>query len=125
MRNTLRIRIEQIGIDYSLPLAWLTYFPFIGWLYPFVAMKDDAFAMNHGKRAFVMAVFFTALPVTLTFASAFVPISYRIASLVFAILVYLSHALYFGLCVWGFTHLKRGSEWDFPPVNRFADKVPV
>ncbi len=125
MKNRLRIRIEQFGIDRSLPLAWLTYIPFIGWLYPFVAMKDDVFAMNHGRRAFVMAVFFTALPVALTFLSVFVPISFRVASLVIAVIIYCSHAVYFGLCIWGFTHLKRGSEWNFPPVTRFAEKVPV
>ena len=125
MKHTLRIRIERTGIDVSLPLIWLTYFPFVGWLYPFVAMKDDAFAMAHGKRAFVMAVCFTALPVTLTFMSVFLPISYRVAALVFALLVYLSHALYFGLCAWGFMRLRRGEEWNFTPVSRFADKVPV
>ena len=57
--------------------VWLTYFPFVGWLYPFIAMKNDAFAMHHGKQAFIMAVVFTAAPIILTFSTVFIPISYR------------------------------------------------
>ncbi len=125
MKGTFRIRIERLGVDYVLPLAWCTYFPFIGWLYPFVSMKDDGFAMEHGKRALVMALFFTAFPLLLTFASAFVPILNRVAALIIAIMVYLSHIVYFGLCIRGFLLLRRKARWEVPLIDRFAEKIHV
>ncbi len=108
-----------------MDLLWLTYFPFVGWLYPFIARKNDAFAMHHGKQALIMAIVFTAAPIALTFSTVFIPISYRGVKLTAVILVYLSHLAYFALCAWGFIKMKEKAVYDFPVISGYAKRLDV
>jgi hypothetical protein len=94
-------------------------------MYPFIFKKDDTFAMHHGKQAFIMALVFTAVPILLTFSAVFIPISYRVVKLVFAILVYFSHLAYFALCAWGFLKMKENVMYDFPVIMQYAKKLDV
>jgi uncharacterized membrane protein len=125
MIEKLRIKIKKLNINFNVPLMWFTYFPFIGWLYPFIFKKRDRFAMHHGRQAFILAVIFTAVPIILTFSSVFVPRSNRVAQLVFVILVYLSHLVYFSLCAWGFIKVKENKTYNFPVINQYAKKLDV
>ena len=125
MKDTFRISIRKYNIDFEVRLVWVTYFPFIGWLYPFIAKHRDHFAMHHAKQAFVMALFFTAVPVLLTFSSVFIPISLRVLKLIFVILIYVSHLCYFTLCARGFMKMREKATYDFPVIGKFAKKVAV
>jgi len=125
MVEKFSVKIKRFNIDFEVPLIWFTYFPFIGWIYPFAFRKDDAFAMHHGKQAFIMALFFTALPILLTFSTVFVPISFRVLKLIIVILIYLSHGAYFALCVLGFMKVKDSEQYDFPIVIQYAKKINV
>jgi hypothetical protein len=125
MVDTFKVKIKRYKIDFDVPFAWFTYFPFLGWLYPFIFKKNDAFAMHHGKQAFIMAVIFSAIPIVLTFSTVFIPISYRVVKLVFVVLVYLSHLAYFGLCAWGFLKVKEKSRYDFPIITPYAKKLNI
>ncbi len=125
MIDKISITIKRLNIDFDVPLAWFTYFPFIGWIYPFLFRKDDGFAMHHGKQAFIMALFFTALPLLLTFSTVFVPISFRVLKLVIVIMVYLSHVAYFALCAFGFMKVKDAALYDFPVIIQYAKKINV
>jgi hypothetical protein len=125
MKDTFRITIRKYNVDFEVRLVWLTYFPFIGWLYPFIKNHKDRFAMHHAKQAFVMALFFTAVPVLLTFSSVFIPISLRVLKLIFVILIYCSHLGYFALCALGFMKMKEKATYDFPVIAKFAKKVAV
>ena len=125
MIEKLRIQLKQYKINFSVPLMWFTYFPFIGWLYPFIFKKNNRFAMHHGRQALIMAIIFTAVPIMLTFSSVFIPRSYRVVQLVFVLLVYLSHLVYFALCAWGFIKVKENKMYDFPVIMRYAKKLDV
>jgi hypothetical protein len=125
MKDTFRITIRQFKIDFEVRLVWLTYFPFLGWLYPFIELHKDSFAMHHAKQAFVMALFFTSVPVLLTFSSVFIPISLRGLKLTFVIVIYLSHLSYFALCALGFIKMKEKVRYDFPVIAKYAKKVVV
>ncbi len=125
MKDTYRITIRRLKIDFEVRLVWLTYFPFIGWLYPFTAMHKDSFVMHHAKQAFVMALFFTAVPVLLTFSSVFIPISLRGLKLAFVVVIYLSHLCYFTLCARGFMKMREKAKYDFPVIGKYAKKVAV
>jgi hypothetical protein len=125
MTDFITIRIKRFKIDTKVPLIWLTYFPFVGWFYPFAFKKDDPFAMHHGKQAFVLAFFFTAFPVALTFMSVFIPISLRSVRLAVVILIYLSHLTYFALCAQGFMKLREGVTHDAPLFGKYAKKLNV
>jgi uncharacterized membrane protein len=125
MKDTFRITIKRYNVDFEVQLLWLTYFPFIGWLYPFILKAKDSFAMHHAKQAFVMALFFTALPMVITFSSVFIPISLRWLKLVFAILIWISNLGYFALCARGFMKMKEKSKYEFPIIGTYAKKVAV
>jgi|SRR3990172_8861568 hypothetical protein len=125
MIEKFSIKISRYNINFDVPLAWFTYFPFIGWMYPFIFKKGDKFAMHHGKQAFIMALIFTAAPIILTFSAIFVPRSYRVMQLVLVILVYLSHLAYFSLCAWGFIKVKEKKMYNFPIIIRYAKKLDV
>ncbi|OHD64988.1 MAG: hypothetical protein A2176_04350 [Spirochaetes bacterium RBG_13_51_14] len=125
MKEQFNISIKKYKINLDVHLLWLTYFPFIGWLYPFIFKKDDAFAMHHGKQAFIMALLFTAIPIAITFSAAFIPITWRVIKLIFAILIYLSHLAYFALCAWGLLKVWDRSAYEFPVIMRFAKKLDV
>jgi hypothetical protein len=125
MAEKISITIKRYNIHFEVPLIWFTYFPFIGWLYPFIFKNGDKFAMHHGKQAFIMALFFSALPSLLTFSTVFVPISFRVLKLIIVILVYLSHGAYFGLCAFGFLKLKAAERYDFPVIMQYAKKINV
>ena len=125
MIEKFNIRIPRFNIDVPIQFIWVTYFPFIGWFYPFIYKKDDAFAMHHAKQAFIMAVFFTAVPVAITFLTVFVPISWRAVKLVSATLVYLSHVSYFFLSVLGYMKIRDAVRYEFPIVSRYAQKLEI
>jgi len=125
MINAISIKIKRFNIDVKLPLVWITYFPFVGWLYPFILKKDDSFAMHHGKQAFVMAVFFTVLPVLFTFVSVFIPTSLRGVRLTTAILIYVSHISYFTLCAFELIKMKEGKIHDAPLFGKYAKMLNV
>jgi len=112
---------EQVQVSPT----WFTYFPFFGWIYPFIARKNDAFAMNHGRQAFVLAVVFTVFPILVTFSTVFIPISYRGIKLAVAIMVYLSHLAYFALCAWGFIKMKENVPYEFPLIAGYAKRLNV
>ena len=125
MVDKISATIKRYNFHVEVPLLWVTYFPFLGWLYPFIFKKDDAFAMHHAKQAFIMALFFTALPLLLTFSTVFVPISFRVLKLVIVILVYLSHGAYFALCAFGFLKIRAAEKYDFPVVMEYANRLNV
>ncbi|HOT46155.1 MAG TPA: hypothetical protein PLM53_15690 [Spirochaetota bacterium] len=125
MAEKFSIQIKRFNIDFDVPLIWFTYFPFIGWIYPFAFRRGDAFAMHHGKQAFIMALFFTALPILLTFSTVFVPISFRVLKLIIVILIYLSHGAYFALCALGFMKVMGLEKYDFPFIIQYAKKINV
>lgn len=125
MIDRFRIRIKRFNINVDVPLIWFTYFPFIGWMYPFLFRKSDRFAMHHGKQALVLAVLFTGVPMVLTFSAVFIPISYRAVRLGFAIAVYFSHLAYFALCAWGFLKVRENDRYEFPVIARYASKIEV
>ena len=70
-----------------------------------------------------MALFFTAVPVLLTFSSVFIPISLRGLKLAFVLVIYLSHLCYFTLCARGFMKMKENAAYDFPFISKYAKKV--
>jgi hypothetical protein len=124
--KTITAAVRRFCSAFSvLPPVWFTYFPFVGWLYPFIAMKNDRFAMHHGKQAFIMAMFFTAAPIFITFSTVFIPISYRAVKLAVVIMVYLSHLAYFALCAWGFLKMKENVTYDFPVISGYAKKLDI
>lgn len=123
MKESINVTIKRFNVHFDVPLIWFTYFPFIGWTYPFIFRKEDSFAMHHGKQAFVMALAFTALPIVLTFSTVFIPISFRVLKLVVVVLVYLSHLAYFALCAYGFLKVKAAERYDFPVIIRYAQKI--
>ena len=123
MEDKISIKIKRFNVDVTIPLIWFTYFPFVGWTYPFIFRKDDKFAMHHGKQAFVLALAFTALPLLLTFSIVFIPISFRVLKLIVVILIYLSHLSYFALCAIGFMKVKAEERYDFPVVSEYAKKI--
>ncbi len=125
MVEKFRATIKRFNVDFDVPLIWFTYFPFVGWAYPFLFRKDDSFAMHHGKQAFIMALFFIALPILLTFLTVFVPISFRVLKLIVVVLVYLSHLTYFTLCAIGFMKVKAAVMYDFPIIIQYAKKINV
>jgi uncharacterized membrane protein len=125
MIEKLRITLPRFISNFNMPLIWFTYFPFIGWMYPFISKKKDRFAMHHGRQAFILAIIFTAVPIILTFSSVFIPRSYRLAQLVLVALVYLSHLVYFSLCAWGFIKVKDNKMYDFPVIKQYAKKLDV
>jgi hypothetical protein len=125
MKEKFKVKIKRFNINFKVDLVWFTYFPFIGWAYPFIFKKDDTFAMHHGKQAFVMAIVFTAMPILLTFLMLFIPISYRAVKLAFVIMVYLSHLFYFALCAWGFLKIKEKARYEFPAIIQYAKKINV
>ena len=125
MKETINVTIKRFNVNFDVPLIWFTYFPFIGWTYPFLFRKEDSFAMHHGKQAFVMALVFTALPIVLTFSTVFIPISFRVLKLIVVALVYLSHLAYFALCAYGFMKVKAAALSDFPVINQYAKKINV
>jgi hypothetical protein len=125
MKDTFRIYFKKYKIDFEVRLVWVTYFPFLGWLYPFIVKYRDQFAMHHAKQAFVMALFFTAVPVLLTFSSVFIPISLRAIKLSFVILIFLSHLSYFALCARGIIKMKEKASYDFPVIGKYAKKIAV
>ncbi|MBP7735057.1 MAG: DUF4870 domain-containing protein [Spirochaetes bacterium] len=125
MKESINVTIKRFNVDFDVPLIWFTYFPFIGWTYPFIFRKEDSFAMHHGKQAFVMALAFTALPIVLTFSTVFIPISFRVLKLIVVVLVYLSHLAYFALCAYGFMKVKATELYDFPVLIKYAKKIDV
>ncbi|MBN2161050.1 MAG: hypothetical protein JW807_16805 [Spirochaetes bacterium] len=125
MIDKFRITIRRFKIDFEVPLVWFTYFPFVGWMYPFLFKKDDTFAMHHGKQSLVLSILFTAIPVVLTFSAVFIPISLRAIRLAFAIAVYCSHLAYFSVCGWGFFKIMENVRYDFPVIARYAKKIEV
>lgn len=125
MKDTFKITIRRFNIDLEVRLIWLTYFPFIGWLYPFIAKHRDSFVMHHAKQAFVMALIFTAVPLLLTFSSVFIPISLRGLKLAFVVVIYLSHLCYFALCALGFMKMLGKEKYDFPVIYSYAKKINV
>ncbi len=125
MAEKISVTIKRYNVHFDVPLIWFTYFPFIGWMYPFMFRKGDGFAMHHGKQAFIMALIFTALPMLLTFSTVFVPISFRVLKLIVVILVYLSHVTYFALCAYGFLNVKANEKYEFPYVMEYAKKIDV
>ncbi len=125
MKESIKVTIKRFNVDFDVPLIWFTYFPFIGWTYPFIFRKEDGFAMHHGKQAFIMALAFTALPIVLTFSTVFIPISFRVLKLIVVALVYLSHLTYFALCAYGFLKVKGAELYDFPVITQYAKKIDV
>jgi hypothetical protein len=125
MKEIINVTIKRFNVRFGVPLIWLTYFPFIGWIYPFLFRKEDSFAMHHGKQAFVMALLFTALPIVLTFSIVFIPISFRVLKLIVVVLVYLSHLAYFALCAYGFMKVKTDELHDFPVISDYAKRIIV
>lgn len=81
--------------------------------------------MHHAKQAFVMAVFFTAVPTAVTFLTVFVPISWQVTKLVSAVLVYCSHLAYFFLSVLGYMKIRDNALYDFPMISRYAQKLDI
>jgi len=120
-----KIKNKKYRIDFDVYLVWFTWFPFVGWLYPFIFKKDDEFAMHHAKQAFVAAVFFIALPIVITFSSVFAPVTLRVLKLAFVLLVYLSHLCYFCVCAWGILKIKENVKYDFPVFAKLAGKLNV
>ena len=125
MIDKIAIQNARLKIHVDIEFVWFTYFPFIGWLYPLIFKKNDALAMHHARQAFVMAVFFTVVPILLTFSMVIVPISSRVVRLVFVIIIYIYHLLYFSLCAHGFFKIKDGRMYKFPIFMKYANKLNI
>ena len=125
MIEKINIKNRRLNIDFDIMFKWLTYLPFIGWMYPFVFKKNDAFLMHHAKQALLMGMVFTGIPIVLTFSSVFIPISQRWVKLLFVILIYVSHLTYFALCAWGVLKIRENSLYAFPLIKKFANKINV
>ncbi len=125
MIEKITIKNLRYKINFDVFFVWFTYFPFIGWVYPFMFRKNDEFAMHHAKQAFVLAVLFTLLPIVITFTMFIIPVGSRAARFAFVIAVYLSHLFYFFLCAHGLLKMKAKSMYEFPVVTRYAKKLNV
>ena len=125
MIEKLTIQNARFKIHFDIYFVWFTYFPFIGWIYPFIFKKNDKLAMHHAKQAFIMAAIFTVVPILLTFSMVIVPISSHVVRFIFVIIIYLSHLSYFALCTHGFLKMKDNNMYKFPIVMKYANKLNI
>ena len=101
----------------------ISYLPYIGWLFPMAFNYDDAEAMAHSKQGFVLAIFFTALPLTLFIINTMLPIDWRTARFSIVILIYLLHITYFSLCSVASYKISQGQKWEIGFLKQFTDKI--
>ena len=127
MKEKFEINVvnKKFSFRFTIDLNHFYYLPFIGWMYPMAFKKDDSSAMDHAKQGFVMALFFTALLITLSFSTIFIHTGHRVIRLLIAIAIYLAELAYFSLCVWGTVMLVKGKRIEIPVVKKYADKLNV
>ena len=103
----------------------LNYIPFVGWIYPFAAKNDDKFVYFHAKQGLAVAFIFTLVPIMLTMLIFLSPAEVKIIALFLTLLIYMSHVLYFTLCIWGSVQMVKGESRSFPAVDRLTRKLDV
>ncbi len=123
--DRINFKSRRFEIDYDFDTDFLVYFPFIGWMYAFAFKKSNKFAMHHGRQAFLLSLAFTALPIGLTLLTVFIPYTMRVTRLMVAILVYMSHFFYFGVCVRGMLFIKNREMGEFPVVRDYLKLIEV
>jgi len=106
-----------------LKIEYFTYIPFIGWWLTAVFKKDDAFAMEHAKKALVLAVFFTAALAFLGISFALVSNQARILRMILTVMVYLLDITYIILCIIGTQRIFTKKNSGLPFLDKFA-KIP-
>ncbi len=104
---------------------YAVYIPFVGWIYAMAFLFDDEFIMKHTRQAFIAALIFTLVPVALSFIKLFSPASLRVLRLIGVILIYLSHALYLSICVWGTIMIHRKKFAPVPVIEKYAKRLDV
>ncbi len=105
--------------------CYSVYIPFVGWIYAMVFLFEDDFIMKHTRLAFIAALVFTLVPVSLSFIKLFTPASLRVLRLIAVILIYLSHALYLAICVWGTSMIHRHKFAPVPIIEKYAKRLDV
>ena len=107
----------------AVKLEYFTYFPFIGWWFTAAFKKDDAYSMEHAKKALVYAAFFAAILLVLGISFAFVSNNERILRMILTVVIYLLNIAYVVLCIIGTKRICGKKDSGFPFLNRFA-KIP-
>jgi hypothetical protein len=107
----------------AFDFADLTYFPFIGWIYPFVSRSGEAFAYSHAKQAFALAVIFTATGLFFTSLEFLTPYALRGVKFGFIVLIYLSHLIYFVMCARGTYFMRKKAEAKIPAAQKYIDSL--
>jgi uncharacterized membrane protein len=109
----------------SSGLHRITWFPFIGWYIVLMARRDGDDRSGQVKQAFIAAVLFTAIPVTLYFILQLVSYDWREIRFALVLLIYCSHLLYFVLCGVGTMMMRRGSEFQAPVIGPLAARLQL
>ena len=121
----LNLEFGKKKFKLTIDLNHFYYIPFIGWMYPMAFKKDDPAAMSHAKQGFVLALFFTALLMGLSFFTVFVHTGFRAFRLFITILIYLTELAYFALCIRGTMMLVKGKPFVLQRVKKYVDMINV
>ena len=103
----------------------LTYFPFIGWMYPLWKYPEEEFIMSHVRQAVVMAGFFAAVETFLYVSTFMVPSGWRVARLVTILAIYLLDIFYFTWAVKGTMMIRKGEKLEIPFFARYAERLEI
>ena len=101
-------------------LEYFTYFPFVGWWFTVAFKRDNAFAMEHTKKALVLAAFFATTLAILGISFAFVSNHARILRMVLVISVYLLEFTYIILCIIGTKRICSKKDSGLSFLNRYT-----
>ena len=109
----------------NFPHKKITYFPFIGWLFPFIFEHKDEDSLFHTKQGMVMSIVFGGLLIFIFFLSFLLPETLRITRFSLVISIYVIYALYFTLCFMGTSDILKNRKKVFPLLGRFIDMINV
>ncbi len=103
--------------------ASLSYFPFVGWIYPLVVCRDDYFCKRHAKQGFVFSLIFVTAVVLLDLVNIFSPVECRSFRLGIVLIIYLIIVGYFLNSIIAIRSVLRGNNPDFKIIKRLVDLI--
>lgn len=103
----------------------LAYLPIIGWLFVWLARRQDAFALFHLKQSIGLVVFLITMFLgwaVIAWLSGWIPYAFILGNALFALVIV---AYVFGLFAWiiGVVNAARGRVALLPIFGRAANRV--
>ncbi len=105
-------------------LAALSYFPFIGWIYPYFINKNE-FIYKNARSGLVLSIIAIILTTLFGFLKIFIMSVSSYSAFIITIIIYTFYVAYFVISAIAFYRAYQGKNVNIPIISRIAENINI